>query len=181
MKTKEELRSHLRTCLSSMDPSLKINLEKLVVSNLEQILSKHKFEVLGIYAPMKDELNWSSSLLLKNMRLAFPRYKNGLMEFIESDFEDLQISDEFGVSLLVPKGDKAVMPDLLIIPALGFSKQGGRLGRGKGFYDRFLVSFRGLKIGCGFSFQVISELPEEEHDQRMNIIVTEDEILNIKE
>lgn len=56
--------------------------------------------------------------------------------------------------------------DLVIVPALAFDKKGNRLGRGKGYYDRFLkrLSNRTNTIGLAFDFQVLPNLPVEEND-----------------
>jgi 5-formyltetrahydrofolate cyclo-ligase len=59
-------------------------------------------------------------------------------------------------------------------PLLAFDSSGRRLGNGKGFYDRFLDGFRGLKIGVGFEWQYsVTPLPDEAHDQRLDLVVTE--------
>jgi 5-formyltetrahydrofolate cyclo-ligase len=60
------------------------------------------------------------------------------------------------------------------IPLLAFDLNGRRLGRGKGFYDRFLDGFAGLKLGVGFEWQFSpEELPVEKHDQRLDLAITE--------
>jgi 5-formyltetrahydrofolate cyclo-ligase len=61
--------------------------------------------------------------------------------------------------------------DLALIPGLAFDRLGNRLGRGKGFYDRFLASqgFTGLKIGVG---PLIDRVPVEPHDIRMDLVVS---------
>lgn len=68
-------------------------------------------------------------------------------------------------------------PDLIIVPGLAFDKKGGRIGFGKGYYDRFLASAQGLKVGLCYSFQLLSSLPTEEHDVHLDALVTEKEIL----
>lgn len=65
--------------------------------------------------------------------------------------------------------DKAVA----LIPGVGFSKQGHRLGFGKGFYDRFLFQNPDLlRIGIAYDFQIVERLPHEPHDQLMDYVVT---------
>ena len=64
--------------------------------------------------------------------------------------------------------------DLMILPASAIDRQGNRLGKGKGYYDRFLDGYRGLRIGVGFEWQFsVTPLPHEPHDQHLDIIVTE--------
>lgn len=63
----------------------------------------------------------------------------------------------------------------LLIPGLGFNKNGNRLGRGKGFYDKYLQNFSGVKVGVCWSFQVLdSPLPVEPHDVRMDYLLTDE-------
>lgn len=68
--------------------------------------------------------------------------------------------------------------DAAIIPGIAFDRRGGRLGFGKGYYDRFLSEFRGVKIGFCYEFQLIDELPLDSHDIPMDIIITEKRIYN---
>ena len=62
--------------------------------------------------------------------------------------------------------------DLILVPGVAFDRDGRRLGRGKGFYDRLLSPVTGIKCGVGFDFQVREQLPEEPHDVRLDCIMT---------
>ena len=88
-----------------------------------------------------------------------------------------------GKSVVVPAYDPAAeppvpppVPDVVIVPGLAFTPNGVRLGQGGGWYDRFLPDVRPdcTVIGVGFSAQVIDELPEERHDIRVDVVVTDD-------
>ncbi|MCA9395669.1 MAG: 5-formyltetrahydrofolate cyclo-ligase, partial [Candidatus Omnitrophica bacterium] len=82
------------------------------------------------------------------------------------------------------KCERAENNDLntVIVPALGFSESGDRLGRGKGFYDRWLSSLDDsvLKIGFSFREQILSDIFSEPHDIRMDAVITPDNIIMIK-
>lgn len=67
-------------------------------------------------------------------------------------------------------------PDLIIIPGLAFDSRGFRLGFGMGCYDRFLKSASGFKVALGYFFQLLDEIPTEEHDMRLDALVTDDGI-----
>lgn len=95
--------------------------------------------------------------------------------------EDLEIGT-FGI--LEPKNKYAeeINPkniDLAIIPAIVFDKEKNRIGYGAGFYDEYLKSLRPecVKIGLAFDFQIKEKIPCEKHDIKMDIIITEKEIL----
>jgi 5-formyltetrahydrofolate cyclo-ligase len=65
--------------------------------------------------------------------------------------------------------------DLVVVPGLGFSPAGYRIGRGMGFYDRFLAQpeFCGISCGIGFEMQVLEALPVLEHDVPLSMLVTD--------
>jgi 5-formyltetrahydrofolate cyclo-ligase len=70
--------------------------------------------------------------------------------------------------------------DLVIAPLLAFDRNGGRVGFGGGFYDRLLTKCKCPVIGLAYSFQEIDSVPLEEHDRRLDMIVTEKEIIKVK-
>jgi 5-formyltetrahydrofolate cyclo-ligase len=67
--------------------------------------------------------------------------------------------------------------DLVIVPGIACDRKGNRLGRGKGYYDKFLSETKILKIGVGLSFQLLDYVPATREDVKMDKIVTESEIL----
>ena len=67
--------------------------------------------------------------------------------------------------------------DLVIVPGVAFDRKGNRLGRGKGYYDKFLSETKILKIGVGLSFQLLEYIPVTRVDIKMDKIVTVSEIL----
>lgn len=69
--------------------------------------------------------------------------------------------------------------DVILVPALAFDLRGFRLGRGAGFYDRFLADPRrtGLAMGFGLEAQLVSRVPTEPHDARLDAMVTERRLL----
>jgi 5,10-methenyltetrahydrofolate synthetase len=69
----------------------------------------------------------------------------------------------------------------ILVPGVAFDVMGGRVGSGKGFYDRALKNYRGLKVGVAYSVQVTDEeLPTENFDVTMDYLVTEDRVLVIQ-
>lgn len=63
--------------------------------------------------------------------------------------------------------------DAIVIPGMGFDKDGNRLGRGKGYYDRFLEKAKGAKkIGICFPFQLFENIPTDQYDIRMDIVIS---------
>lgn len=73
--------------------------------------------------------------------------------------------------------------DAVIVPLVGFDRSGGRIGYGKGWYDRFLdrlaqQGIRPVTIGLAFSFQAVASVPCDPWDQKLDYVVTENETLN---
>ena len=62
--------------------------------------------------------------------------------------------------------------DFVLVPGVAFDFGGGRIGRGKGFYDRLLARVPGFKCGVGFDCQLVAGVPLEPHDVRLNCILT---------
>lgn len=81
-----------------------------------------------------------------------------------------------------PAQDAEVLePDVLIIPLLNFDRSGYRLGYGGGFYDRTLEKLRARKniiaIGVGYSAQEVDHVPAGDHDQPLDYVMTEKEVI----
>ena len=72
--------------------------------------------------------------------------------------------------------------DVVMVPGSVFDQSGGRLGYGGGYYDRFLVQDapRALRIGLAFEMQLIEKVPVQQHDQFMDIVVTEEKIYDCR-
>lgn len=94
----------------------------------------------------------------------FPKWVSGL--------QDLNLG-AFGILEPLPEAASAGTEfDLILVPGRAFDRQGGRLGRGKGYYDRFLGSTTGYRIGVCFDYQIVDEIPREAHDVKMDAVVT---------
>lgn len=99
------------------------------------------------------------------------------MEFRLSAMADLVETTGFGVSIFGPvEGAKVVAPDIIIVPGLGFDKSGKRLGRGKGFYDKYLEKNAAIKIAVTFEMQMEKEIPVDPHDIKMDFVVTDQNV-----
>jgi 5-formyltetrahydrofolate cyclo-ligase len=143
-----------------------------ICQQLQEILSE---PVVSLFAPARNEPNidllWQTELPVGRHWL-YPRSEASALVFcrVES-LEDL-IPGRFGVR--EPQGP--IYPDpprVVLVPGLAFDFQGRRLGRGAGYYDRFLATLPSTirKIGVCFSFQVLTDIPAEPHDQRVDAIV----------
>lgn len=86
------------------------------------------------------------------------------------------------LGILAPVTDDICPPpyDAVITPGLGFTRQGVRLGYGRGYYDRWFAEHPPvIKIGLCYGSQIMDGLPDDDHDVAIDIIVTEREIIHI--
>jgi len=139
---------------------------------------EHSF--VAVYRARAKEADLSALFRLP-LRFCFPRVlsDDGLMEFrwvkkpaASAEFE----AGPYGI--LQPKIHCEILPreklSACFAPLLAFDGSGRRLGNGKGFYDRFLEGYPGLKVGVGFEWQFsLTPLPHEAHDQPLDLAVTE--------
>ncbi|MEL6618683.1 MAG: 5-formyltetrahydrofolate cyclo-ligase [Pseudomonadota bacterium] len=83
----------------------------------------------------------------------------------------------------VPEVEDFLEPEILIVPLVAFTRSGGRLGYGGGFYDRTLQGLRArratLAIGFAYGAQQMQSLPLEPTDQPLDLIVTDTEIIDV--
>jgi len=183
---KQGFRESIRKLLNNLSSEQKDFKSKCLSQLLKAYFQKKEVDshfIIGGFAPLDDEPNWKIELSKKDFDLSFPALdENGQMNFYRSEFDQLESSKEFGAKVLIPsnKNDK-VSPDLVLVPGVVFNYQGKRIGRGKGFYDRCLPRLgSNLKIGICFDEQLIDKnIPVEEHDQSVDVIVTDLRVLEL--
>lgn len=127
-------------------------------------------------APEPDITPVLEEILAQGKTLLLPRCEeDGIMTARLID--DLAALKPGAFGILEPPPDSAVFPpediDLILVPGLAFDRRCCRLGRGKGYYDRFISSQKTMGI-CGC---LLPEIPVEAHDKPMDAVMTENEIL----
>lgn len=166
--------------LYSKSKQLSLNLLSLIKS-----LNLASDSIMGIYAPLKDEPDWQVGFgEIYDDKFAFAAIENDQMAFYKCRPSECVEKKDFGVTIKGPPKErlnKPISPEVLIIPGLAFDRNGARLGRGKGFYDKYLEKFSGSRIGVCFDFQILDAIPSMAHDQGVDYIVTNQEIIRIRE
>lgn len=134
----------------------------------------HAADTLLLYAPLPDELD-VMPLMDAGKRFCFPRYQADRV-YAAAWVKDAAalVPGQFGI--LEPPPDAPEIPpdevELVIVPGLAFGADCHRLGRGRGFYDRWLTVLGGRKIGVGFDHQLIDTVPRESHDVQLHGVAT---------
>lgn len=181
---KAELRKIIKEKQSSFfsDPTFRIN-ESFRIC--KEICGSDAFKNAGVvfaFMPLNDEVNIGGVIteaFLKNKKVAVPLItdKNGLMTFHWISEETEMNKGSFGIyePAINPADPSFVQTNaLLLIPGMAFSNKGKRLGRGKGFYDRFLSSYpdRFIKAGVCFNFQLMEDegFPSDENDMPVDML-----------
>ena len=137
--------------------------------------------IVSLYHPIKDELDTeplAAALAEKGVRLALPvvAQKHAPLVFRAWRPGDRLVKGGYGI--MTPEETAPVLrPDIVVAPLLAFTRNGGRLGYGGGYYDRTLAALRGdgavLAVGYAYSAQEVDALPLTPLDQRLDWIVTE--------
>lgn len=148
-------------------------------------------QTIGAYMPLSDELDFSlvlEYLASEGKTICFPKVEGDEMAFYEALPSECRSKGSFGI--LEPSSSGLVLPsqiDLLIVPAMAYAFDGTRLGRGKGFYDKYCScedkehadTFSGLILGVVPERFLLGSLPRESWDLRVDSIVTEDRWINV--
>jgi 5-formyltetrahydrofolate cyclo-ligase len=131
--------------------------------------------IIALFAPTLTEpdldLLWDLGLPGSHL-VSYPRCEGGTLTFRPILTLSELVPGRFGIREPVA-GPNLAQLDLIVVPGLAFTAEGSRLGRGAGFYDRFLSTIHAttVKIGVCFEFQRISALPHESHDVKMDVVV----------
>lgn len=151
---------------------------------LESELYKKCYNVF-VYYPIGSEVSvlpLIEQAILDGKKLAFPRCidKNGTMKFFSVSHIG-QLEDGFFGLKEPPECSEELFADectLCILPGLCFGLDGNRLGYGKGYYDRFLSEFKGIRVGICYEECLTDALPADGYDKKMHYTVTEKKIYN---
>ena len=185
LREKEALRKFLINRRSELGPS--IDFQSNILNNIKPLIEEIENEYIGTYISFRDELDTkklNQYLLERELNLALPAidFKTKEINFFMYHKNTELIENKF--SILEPKNkDKVIFPKIILIPLLGYSKSGFRLGYGGGYYDKYL-SKNDIgdvkKIGIAFSFQEVEEIPVEDHDERLDWILTEKHLYKVQ-
>ena len=170
------MRSFLKTLSSEERRERSQKLSRL----LHEVMEPQRHLLWGVFAPLADEPLWDMEFSDYEVKRAYPMPGSSLgeMGFLLCEKEQLSEQDVFGtVMSCPPAGQPEACPEALLVPALAYSREGVRLGRGSGYYDRVLKNYGGTRIGVCFDEQLCFEVPEENHDQKVEVVVTEKQVI----
>ena len=173
---KSSLRKRILKEREQMPPAERELAEKKISVDLKQILESQKGP-LGFYWPVRGEFDprnvvkdWLSLITANAACLPIIVKKNKPMIFREWFPGQPMTKGTFNID--VPdKKNRVLIPNILLVPTLGFNQKNFRLGYGGGYYDRTLAQFNAFTIGLCFEHGRSSEIVEEQHDIPLDLII----------
>lgn len=181
-KRKNEIREKYRALRRALDPGLKVEFDAKICEAFISSATYRYAAVLLLYAPKSEEVDVmpiARKALADGKKVAFPRCITGTHDMNFHFVEDLDRLEPGAYGLFEPPAsfeiyDRASTPPAAcVVPALVYDKRGYRLGYGKGYYDRYLGSFTGSKVGLVYSSFIVDEVPRGRFDLSVDFIVTE--------
>lgn len=153
-------------------------------NNLKGMDSFKNAKKIGAYYPLGNEIltqDIMQEILSEGRELFLPKVTDKNLEFRKTnDFSSLQ-SGNFDI--MEPKEECEIDNnlDVLLVPTIGITPKGVRLGYGHGFYDRFLAESKIETIAPVLEKQIVNKIPREDHDQIIDWVVTEKRIIKTQE
>lgn len=186
---KQRLRKEMRKALQTIPLEIREHTSQSIIQNITALsMVERSVTILG-FIPMKSEPDVSSlydTAMAQGKKVAFPCCSSdGHMVFhvVNKDWRNHLVTSPYGnrepnVDTFAPIMMPILEPSILLVPGLAFSPIRQRLGRSKGFYDRFLAhkDLNCVSIGVCFSLQIRQHIPLEPHDYPLDLVVTESEI-----
>jgi 5-formyltetrahydrofolate cyclo-ligase len=142
--------------------------------------------IIAGYSPIRSECDpvpLMRGLAAKGAQLALPVVgaKDKPLSFSEWRQGEQLMAGPFGI--LQPRPDAlGLEPDIILVPLVAFDRTCRRIGYGAGYYDRTLAELRKrrpvITVGIAFATQEVAAIPAEEHDERLDLVLTEREIID---
>lgn len=176
MEDKIEIRREVRRRIKELDPRVRTTASEEIFTKIEQNDHFRQAGCIALFVAMHDEVTteyalhrWSEM----GKRIVVPRVEGDIMRFYDYSPDTMQ---EGAFGIMEPTSNDEVTAeniDLIIVPARAFTLSGIRLGRGGGFYDKYmsLSGFRAYKIGIAYTCQIFDSLPHADHDIKVDEVV----------
>ena len=172
---KDEARRRIKAQKSLLDAAERATAARRVFEVLEQTAAFLMSDNILMYHSLPDELStlefidkWS-----KKKHFFLPRVNGVNLEILPYDRSSLRLG---AFHIEEPQGDEVCSIDdveLVIVPGVAYDRACNRVGRGKGFYDRYLSQFSGCTIGVVYSDYILPEVPRGRFDVSVDILLTE--------
>lgn len=186
---KVQMRGRIKGLLMEIAPENRIAKSKKACQNFIGTDQYDRASVIMVFLSLPHEVDTTPIILdawQKGKTVAVPKVSWQQRHMIPIELKSLEAGLTIGTYGLRNPSTGIPVPvediDIVVAPGLGFDKDGGRIGRGGAYYDRFFGSkkLKAVKAGLAFSEQVVEEVPMMEHDKRLDMLVTDTEVVVIK-
>ncbi len=171
---KKELRTQIKALKKQHTKEQLLEQSEKILARLEQHPDFVKAEKIMLYSALPDEVQTQSFLDKWHLQK-----KIILPTVVGDDIIPVEYAQEttFAVgdfNILEPQNEPYTGDfDLIVVPGVAFDRRGNRIGRGRGYYDRFLNQHLEVKrIGICFDFQLVDEVPTEPFDIKMDEVIS---------
>lgn len=188
---KGELRREIKHKRETFDKELKIQADMKIRESFFNSDVFKKSNTVFIYVNMDSEVNTVEiirELLKLDKVVAVPKVipinkKVKKMKALKIE-SLLQLNESGAYGILEPSiecKDISEEVDLIVMPGLAFDTKGNRLGYGGGFYDRFLSKYpKSKRVALCYDFQILDEIPHEFFDEKVQVIISDERIIELK-
>jgi len=151
-----------------------------ILSKLKKMKSFSQAESVGCYYSIGSEVQTNEiiKLLLDGKKIvSLPQVCDDTMIFRK--IEDISKLEKGNFDIPEPKESCPIQEthDVILVPCIGLDNNGNRIGYGYGFYDKYLTKNESTKIALTYSKQIVKSVPNSEHDVKMDLIVTETDVI----
>ena len=147
----------------------------LIISQLEQLPCFQSAKTVLLYYPMHNEVNLLPLIkkYKKEKTFLFPVVQHKLMTACPYEGNAEMHRGKYNIPEPTTPPYRGEI-DLILVPGVAFDLQGNRLGRGGGYYDRFIKSqpHTTTLVGVAYEFQLVDKVPANRHDQKMHHVIT---------
>lgn len=180
---KRAQRAALRTQREALSPAVRAAFSRRITDTLIALPEYRRASVVLAYMSMGAEFETAAfvrRVLADGKTLVLPRVNREAKRldlFVVGDLDRDLAPGVWEIREPVPDRCAAAVErdiEFALVPGLAFDERGGRLGYGGGFYDRLLAGLQAVRVTAAFSVQVVEAVPMSEHDQYVDLIVTED-------
>ena len=178
IKTKKEIRREVKQAVLALSAAEREVQSQQVCEQIERLIAEHNPATVALFSPLPDEVNVAPLIGSLACRVVLPRVGDKADGTPEMEFFDYapQAMASGAYGIVEPQSGepcRAEDVDLMIVPGVAFASDGRRLGRGKGYYDRYLsqAGFRAYCVGVCYACQLREDIPAEMHDKKVEKVI----------
>lgn len=180
---KERLRSEMLARRDALDDGLREEAARRIAERALGLSELRDVTPVGAYWPIRSEVDprrLMEALIARGQDVALSQILHPHLSWRLWRPGDVLVKGGFGVREPGPDAPE-VFPKALLVPLVAFDRRGGRIGYGKGHFDRAIAALETqhpvLTVGLAYAVQEIDEVPVEPHDRLLDVIITEAELV----